>query len=189
MIGISPSSMVKYELPENEGGKIPSAPNLVKICEHLEIDPREAFDAIQLGRLAQEELESEEPRSWPPKSKDYFRFTDFFASDADWMKFEYNIKSIEDLHQNLAQIGGELHWLNSKVERINTVLEGKDPSEEAQKEHEEFRARMEKAKAEYLSGGIENGPDQKDPSRSALSSTETEAVDAASTEQTKGKAP
>ncbi|MBL4614999.1 MAG: hypothetical protein JKY27_09025, partial [Magnetovibrio sp.] len=116
-----------------------------------------------------------------------FSFSDYFATDTDWMKFQYNIQSIEDLHQNLAQIGGEMSWMNDKIKRIELVLEGKDPSEEAQKNHKEFRTRMDKVKAEYLSGGNENGPDQNGPSRSKKSKTNSKAVDAASAKPTKGK--
>lgn len=187
IVGISPSSMVKYELPESEGGKIPSSTNLAKICELLEIDPRDAFDAINTSIRWKEEKDNPKPRSWPQGSERFFRFAEFFATDTDWMRLQYSVQSIEDLHSHLAEIGAEMHWLNSKMKHMNMVLEGKDPSEEAQKKHEEFRARMEKNKAEYLSGGNENGPDQNDPSRSEKSKTNSKAVSAASTKLTKGK--
>tara|TARA_E500000305_G_scaffold99084_2_gene91049 strand:- start:1327 stop:1860 length:534 start_codon:yes stop_codon:yes gene_type:complete len=46
-IGISPNSLVKYELAGEDGGQFPPLPKLVRLCELLEIDPRLIFDIIR----------------------------------------------------------------------------------------------------------------------------------------------
>lgn len=41
--GINKNTMAKYELAGEDGGKHPPIHKLVKICEILEIDPRNVF--------------------------------------------------------------------------------------------------------------------------------------------------
>ncbi|WP_417452499.1 helix-turn-helix domain-containing protein [Kiloniella sp.] len=45
-IGASLNSMVKYEKAGEEGGQYPPLPKLAKICELLNIDPRNAFNQL-----------------------------------------------------------------------------------------------------------------------------------------------
>jgi len=187
IVGISPSSMVKYELPEDEGGKIPSSINLMKICELLEIDPRIAFDAIQHG-LAEKEAKAN-PKIWeaPPKGvhpndlPKAFSFLYHFKSDEEWINDSTQFKSIQDFNNAAENFFVEFHFIQERLDKIQKAVCGTYPGEENHKKWEERRAHM----AESLKE--ENGPDQNDPSRSEKSTINSEAVGAVSTKQSKGK--
>jgi len=197
IVGISPSSMVKYELPENEGGKIPSTVNLSKICELLEIDPRDAFDAINEGIREQEAFKNgksisdnpewvDPPEGFRPIPYDSpFSFSNHFKTEADWINDSTQYKSIEDMNDALAHQAHEFYSIDNRLKRIEWLLEGKDPVEETRKETEQMRKRFAQQKTERLNK--ENGPDQNDPSRSKETSNNPEAVGAASTNHTKGR--
>lgn len=109
--GISPNTMVKYEKAGEEGGQYPSSENLKKICELLEIDPRNAFDAI-----GYESSGSTDP------FVERFSFTDHFRTGMDWLNWKHSVKSIDDLNSAFDNVFGELHYVSQRLGRIEAAL-------------------------------------------------------------------
>ncbi len=114
MVGISPNSMVKYEMPMAEGGKVPGTANLAKMCELLEIDPREVFDVINRN-----------PTESPYDHQ--FSFVHHFASDDDFLNWKLSVQNIEDLNDSLDNQMAEFHFFSQQLKKIeNTVNEMKN---------------------------------------------------------------
>ena len=122
MVGISPNSMVKYELFAEEGGKVPGTANLAKMCELLEIDPREAFDVIN-QRPAESVYDNP------------FSFVHHLTSDDDFLSMKLSVQNVEDLNDSLDNLMSEIHYLSERLMRIENTVNAmkngpdqKDPS-------------------------------------------------------------
>lgn len=112
--GFSANSMVRYELAGTPDGKYPPAQKLVKICRVLEIDPRNAFDAM-LNDVDQTE------------EQDRFRFSFHFRTNEDWRNWKLQVKDIETLNDHLNGLDASLHYLLNNVDNIKDALIENDP--------------------------------------------------------------
>jgi len=141
----------------------------LKICEILELDPRNAFDAIKYEDYLFELSENRIPEGDTLYEDRFgFRFSGHFRTDDDWLQWKHNYKSIDDLNSFIEY---QLHYteeIRDKLERIENALSSTD------------------LQAEHKGQRKENGPDRDDPSRSETSSNNQEAVGAAPSSRPKG---
>lgn len=186
---ITPNSMVRYEKAGTPDGKYPSALKLVKICEVLEIDPRNAFDAIKNESYLADLEDNPVPEGKVPSVERFgLRFSNHFRTDDDWLNWKLSVKDVEELNASLDLHQYAFHNIDQRLERIE--------------EHEgalqnflnspEYKALFAKTAEETdqlreLEFQKQNGPDQNDPSRSDNTLNNPEAVGAASTNQPEGK--
>lgn len=157
--GITANSLIRYELAGTPDGKYPPVKKLVLICEVLEIDPRNAFDAIK--------VEDYRAQPVPPPDQELnnrfgLRFTEHFRSTKEW----------NALHQSL-----DLSVIEAVMANIAERMAAND----------ERLSRMENALKSARHFALKNGSDQNDPSRPEATSNNPEAVGAASTNHTKGR--
>lgn len=155
MAGVSPSSLTNWELSTQEGGKYPPLLKLVRLCEILEIDPRELFD-IALPEIHGDGVgPAVDGYMARPDGTPWFTFKDRFATDTDWANWSLRIKQIEDLEVTLDSM---FHQMDLQTKYMREV-------------------------AQRLSK-LENGPDHEDPSRHSQN-TSTGAAPTASDHQPK----
>ncbi|MBW7849695.1 MAG: helix-turn-helix transcriptional regulator [Rhodospirillales bacterium] len=120
--GINKNTMAKYELAGEDGGKHPPIHKLVKICEILEIDPRNVFDCIL------NETISPEPRK--------FRFSSHFRTGDDWLYWKLSIKNIDDLNNELDHIAHALYSIESRLPPITESGPGQEGSDRPHVNHD-----------------------------------------------------
>ena len=134
--GINPNSLAKYENAGEEGGKYPSAKNLVKICEVLEIDPRTAFDYIkQEDQIkAQQEYHAENPTATPYEVLRHVErgmsFQKFFLVDEDLLNWKLSTTNIEELNSHLDMIEVSNFNLDDRLHKIEVALKINNPVHE-----------------------------------------------------------
>lgn len=134
----------------------------MKICEVLELDPRNAFDAIKYeDYLADLEEHPTDQDEIPYEDRFGFRFSDHFRTGDDWLQWKLSVKSIDDLNSRLDVQMGEHHYMDERLKRIENMLS-------------------------QLVGEKQNGPGE-NPSRPENTKNNPEAVGAASTNHTKGR--
>jgi transcriptional regulator with XRE-family HTH domain len=132
---IPANSMVRYELAGTEGGKYPSLQKLIRICKVLELDPRNAFDAI-----------CNDPNSGVSLAPyDEFRFTERFRSNEDWLTWKHSVKSIEDLNSLVDSLVGELSYLHRDIKDLKAVMMKSGPDQKGQS-----RSRIRKSNVEAV---------------------------------------
>jgi len=170
--GISPNTLVKYELAQEEGGKTPALPKMVTIARVLEIDPRWIFQRIY---------------DYQVKEHDNFSFRNHFATDTDFLNWKLAVKDVEELNAVLEQHLYEFQHIDQRLARIEqNRLEEEFRSSP---EYNDLQAKMEAQISQLRKSEEEkqNGPDRDDPSRPEQTSNNPEAVGAASTNHTKGR--
>lgn len=180
--GITPNSMVRYEMAGTSDGKYPPVKKLMKICEVLELDPRNAFDAVKYeDYLIDVEKNISSKDENPYEDKFGFRFSVHFRADNDPHILKYDINSVEDMNtlvdEQAFQFNQKRVFQSKRIEDKITLI---DLFREVVKE--EIHQALDVSKPT----STQNGPDQDGPSRSEISKNNTKAVDAASTRKPGG---
>lgn len=119
---ISPNTMVRYELAGTPNGKYPQVKRLIKICDVLEIDPRNAFDAINMEKSErQQDLSdlSDLPPAPPLEEILKPKFIDRFRDLEQWK----NVPSLLQKMIDVEKLDDQLNDIVNRLSRIETAIE------------------------------------------------------------------
>ena len=120
--GISPNSMVKYEMAGEPGGQYPSLLKMVRLCEILKLDPRYVFQML----ISSGEIE--------PVDKT-FNFSDHFRSRAQWENFDYISHELYGLNEHVGEIFDHIKSMQTEMREITKSIKENGPDQNDPSRH------------------------------------------------------